>query len=477
MAKASTTSTDTTRAIIYARVSSDRAGGRSVEEQIAECRAVCDRNGWTVADVLDDNDRSASRYATKTRPKYAELLDRLRPGDDMLRPGDVVVMWEASRATRDQAQYVELRSLLAERGVLWSYSGKVYDLDDGGDRFSTGLDILMQEKSAEETRDRSRRAQRANLAAGRPHGRPPYGYKIVRDPETGKPVSREPDPARAKLITEAARRVLDGHSLGSVVRWIETKDPLGWDAAKLRRLLLNPALAGYRTHKGAIHGPGTWKPILTPEQHDDLIALFAARQTGPRGMPVKHLLTGIAQCDECGAGMVRRKSGKRAGGEDGIVYACPSQHVGRNMDDVNAAVSDVIESMLTNTVALAAMATPRPEPDSTATARLAELRERLAAIEEQLIDGTMTASTGARVTTRLGEQIAELETAIKPVYTDPVVAEVATAPDPVALFHALPVAQRREFIRATITITVERIGKGRWHDRRAGIRVDPRRNP
>jgi DNA invertase Pin-like site-specific DNA recombinase len=111
MPKPATTSTDTARAIIYARVSSDKAGGRSVEEQVAECRAVCERNGWPVAEVLHDNDRSASRYATKTRPDYAKLLDRLRPGDDMLRPGDVVVMWEASRATRDQAQYVELRSL------------------------------------------------------------------------------------------------------------------------------------------------------------------------------------------------------------------------------------------------------------------------------------------------------------------------------------------------------------------------------
>ncbi len=464
-------STDTTRAIIYARVSSDRAAGRSVEEQVTECRAFCSRHGWPVAEVLTDNDLSASRFATKNRPEYTRLRD-------LLRPGDVLVMWEASRAQRDLKRYVELRDLCAERGVRWSYSGKVYDLGDGDDRFSTGLDALLAEKESEQTRLRILRSHRANLAAGKPHGRVPYGYKIVRDPDTGKPVSREPDPARAPLVAEAARRVLDGHSFGSVVRWIETKDPIGWDSAKLRRLLLNPTLAGYRTHGGAIHGKGTWQAIITPEQSDDLIALFAARQTGPRGMPVKYLLTGIAKCDECGAGLVRRKSGKRAGGEVGIVYACgASRHVGRNMDDVDAAVLEVIEAILTNPDALAAMAAPRPELDSTATVRLAELRDRLVAVEEQIIDGTMSPATGARVATRLEQQIAELEAATAPVFTDPVVAEVASAPDPVAMFRSLPLPQQREFIRATVTVTIERIGKGRWHDRRAGIRVEPRQTP
>ena len=53
------------RAVIYARVSSDpNERGRSVSEQEAECRAVCEREGWHVVAVYSDNDRSASRYAT-----------------------------------------------------------------------------------------------------------------------------------------------------------------------------------------------------------------------------------------------------------------------------------------------------------------------------------------------------------------------------------------------------------------------------
>ena len=89
-----------------------------------------------MADVLTDNDRSASRFATKDRPQYARL-------GKVLRPGDVLVVWGPSRAGRSLEHYVDLRRLCTERGVLLSYSGKLFDLDDGDDRFATGLDALI----------------------------------------------------------------------------------------------------------------------------------------------------------------------------------------------------------------------------------------------------------------------------------------------------------------------------------------------
>jgi DNA invertase Pin-like site-specific DNA recombinase len=82
------------RAIIYTRVSADQTGqGRSVASQEAECRAMCDRNGWEVAEVLCDNDIGASRWSGKKRPEYRRLTE-------VLRQGDVLVTWEASGLQR-----------------------------------------------------------------------------------------------------------------------------------------------------------------------------------------------------------------------------------------------------------------------------------------------------------------------------------------------------------------------------------------
>jgi len=447
-----------------------------VVEQEQECRAECERRGWPVADVLSDNDRSATRFATKDRPEYEKLRTTLQPGD-------VLVVWEASRAGRSLDHYVDLRRLCTERDVLLSYSGRLFDMDDGDDRFATGLDALIAEREAEDIRKRIVRSHRANLAAGKPHGRVPYGYKIVRDPETGKATGRVPDPARAPLVAEAARRVLDGHSLESTVRWIATKDPdPRWNGAKLRRILLNATNAGFRTQSAKVNGKrgpqtivkeGTWTPILTPEQHDDLTALFTARKTGPRGPEPLYLLTGIAACAVCGDKIWRGKAGRKKDGSSYEVYKCRKGCVGRSFGQLNEVILAVVEGILTTPEALSALAEPAAEPDSTAQAELAELRHQLQAVEDKLADLSMPADVGARVATRLAERIAEMEKATAPTFIEPIVRQMATAPDPLVMWRDLPLVQKREFIRAVMTIKVERV-TSRWHAPEDGILIESR---
>lgn len=454
-----TAATTPTRAIIYTRVSSDKARGRSVAEQERECRASCDREGWPVAEVLTDNDLSASRYARKDRPGFTRLCE-------IVGPGDIIVVWESSRLSRDMKVLIELRDLCMERGVALSYSGQVVDVADP--KFI--IDGMMSEQEAWKARDRVQRAHRANLAAGKPHGKLAYGYRIVRDPATGKSVGREPDPARAPLVREAARRVLDGQPLAAVARWLAERDPsVGWHPDRVRRVLTNPTMAGHRTHKGKITGPGTWEPILTDDELNDITALFTARKTGPRGLPVKHLLSGIAVCGVCEDRLWRNKG--TAGRNN---YICRAGHVCRDLDRVDGAVIEVIEGILSSPEARSAL-TAAPDADPGAAARLAELRERLTAVEDQITDGTMPAATGARVAARLTEQIAAAEAAAVSPHADPTVRKIATAPDAVKAWRTLPLTEKREFIRAVLTVTVHPIGRGRWADKRTGIVVDPRR--
>jgi len=150
--------------VIYARVSQDDSGrARSVGEQLAECRAVCAREGWSVDAVFEDNDRSASRYATKARPAFAELEAAI--GE---RRFDVLVTWEASRLQRDLAVYVRLRDACRRAGVSWCYSGQLIDLANPDDSFRATLDAALAERESDITRSRVLRALRANAVAGRP---------------------------------------------------------------------------------------------------------------------------------------------------------------------------------------------------------------------------------------------------------------------------------------------------------------------
>lgn len=459
------------RAFLYQRASSDPTGkARSVEDQERENRAVCAQYGWAVAEVLTDNDRSATRYATRDRPEYRRLRE-------ILRAGDVLVTWEASRAQRDLEAYVDLRNLCAERGVMWCYSGKLYDLTRSDDRFVTGLDALLAEKEAEQIRERIMRGHRANLDAGRPHGHVPFGYRIVRDPMTGRPEARVPDESQAPIVKDAARRVLAGESLRSLVIDLNMRAPEKvWRPSTLRRMLINPTYAGYRTHKGQIVREGTWEPLLTHDEHDRLVALFAANQTSPRGSAPKYLLTGIAICDVCKEPLQMRQQGsvpaakKRPDGKLWF-YGCERGHVGRDRRKVDDAVERVIVALLSNPAELAKLAEPIEPTPADDDDNVAELRDRLTAAADAYDAGRLSIDMLAKVEARLLPRIEAAEKRQTARYSSPVVARVAAAPDPHALWKDLPLNDKRAFLRATVNVVVYRV-RSRWE---LGVEVYPRR--
>ena len=130
-------------AVIYNRVWGLAAPEerRSTRDQERENRAWCKANGHNVIKVFTDEGISTSRLRKKTRDAWAELKDYLKPGH-------LLVCWEASRHSRDLAEFVTLRELCEQRGVKLAYKGRVYDIADGDDRFMSGLDSLISERES-----------------------------------------------------------------------------------------------------------------------------------------------------------------------------------------------------------------------------------------------------------------------------------------------------------------------------------------
>ncbi|MGO1833855.1 MAG: recombinase family protein, partial [Actinomycetaceae bacterium] len=64
------------RALIYTRASMDRHYlMRSTTDQETDCRAWCEQEKWTVAKVITDANRSASRWRTREREGFEEALE------------------------------------------------------------------------------------------------------------------------------------------------------------------------------------------------------------------------------------------------------------------------------------------------------------------------------------------------------------------------------------------------------------------
>ena len=100
--------TSVLRAVSYARNSVHVT--QSMRGQLDTNRAACERYGWSMVAELSDGS-SASRYATKTRDNWAELL-RLLP------EVDVVVFTEASRGDRTLGTWVAFLDRCRDAGTL-----------------------------------------------------------------------------------------------------------------------------------------------------------------------------------------------------------------------------------------------------------------------------------------------------------------------------------------------------------------------
>lgn len=437
--------------MIYTRVSADRTGvARSVAEQESECRAVCERNGWPVAEVLTDNDRGASRWSKGHRPGYDKLAS-------ILEPGDVLVTWEASRAQRDLSAYNALRQLCTEKDVLWCYSGRVFDLSRSDDRFMTLLDIGLAEKEVDQTRERVMRTLNANLAAGKPHGVRAFGYTIVRDPNTGRSVGRDLHPTEAPVVREVVDRFLGGESLRSIAmdlneRGVKTTHGRKWRGPNLGVAIAKPTYAGLRAYKGQVTGKGTWPAIITEDEHLRIKAILAdpARRVTTRGSKPRYLISGIATCGVCGTRAYRIKHHGRD------VYSCRRGCVTHRIEETDTQVLGYLFKLLSNPHVRERTA----EHDDTATlearGKIEAIRARMEEFAEAAADGDITPKAYATMEKKWLAEIAELEEVANRSLPHPAMGSLL-GPNPQQIWERLDLETKRGIIRSVMTVQLNSV--------------------
>lgn len=446
------------RAVIYTRVSQDRSQElRSVEKQEDECRDYCRSQGWDVVRVFSDNDRGASRHSKKERPEYLALRAFLETGG-----ADALVMWEGSRAQRDIAAYASLRDICASRGVLYSYKGRTYDLTRTDDRFSTGLDALLDERESDVIKDRVSKDMARNASAGRPHGKLAYGYAREYN-DRGSFLREVVKEEEAAVIRECARRVVAGDSLYAIANDLNARGvpaPRGgkWIGTQIKRTLTGPRYVGQRVHQGVVVGPALWPAILDEATYLDCRAiLLDPRRASVRDLSLKYLLSGSARCGVCGGKMrVIKNRGYHA-------YACheafcTAVRTERLEEYVVLLVlerlgrPDFLEVVAAREAALAAGG-----PEAVDEARA--LQDRLDGFYASAAEGAISPAGLASVETRLLAQIAEARERQTAARVPAVLRQVAGA-DIAGRWEALPVATRRKVIDTLMIVKVNKTVRG-----------------
>jgi DNA invertase Pin-like site-specific DNA recombinase len=465
----------------YLRVSLDTSGqARSLEEQHNENLEAAEARGVILGQPYKDESISASRYSTKTRDGFGKLLADLEHG----RLGaDELWLWESSRGSRKVGEWVTLIELCEQQRVKIHVTthNRTYDPSNGRDRRSLLEDAVDSEYESGKISQRLKRAAAANAAAGKPHGRAPYGYRRRYDERTRKMIAQEPDPIEAPVIRELFDRVKSGHSLRSIsvdweARGIRTRTDKIFTPQHLRVLATTAAYAGLRVHdtngRGGSHSPqpgapgvqvvkGTWEPLVSEATYHAVQRLLNdPKRTTTRPGRAKHLLSNIAVCDKCGGPIFatfRHQSPN---------YQCRKGCIKIQKDDIEAYATKVILAYLSRPDVHDALRRAEADSDALQAVRgeLAAARVRLAELADAAAVGEISIATAARAEPQILTSIAELERREAELVTPSALHGFITpGTDAARRWAAAPISARREVVR--LLLSPDMIGE---------LRVTPR---
>ncbi|SNQ46343.1 Site-specific recombinase, DNA invertase Pin [Frankia canadensis] len=363
------------------RISDDREGREAgVTRQAEDCLSLINRHeDWElIAPVFVDNDLSATKESV-VRPGFEEIMSMVMGG-----LVDVVVSWTANRFFRSRKDRIRVIELFRETNTrLIAVNGPSYDFTTADGRMMADLIGAIDTAEVERIAERTTRAAKQRAENGEDHGgHRSFGW----NPEN----RNELMPEHAKMLNDAADKVLAGKSVNSIAVELSRISGREWNIVTLGRLLKNPAIAGLRVYQGKIIGPAKWPAIISVEKWEQVCAKLndASRRT-TTGNQVKRLLPGFLFCSSCGHRMVSAASAK--------MYNCPprsQRRFGWKSCDMKAsirqsAIDEAIIDLIPQRLEQLHLTAPSSVDPSGIETELAGLEKRAESISDDYAAGKM----------------------------------------------------------------------------------------
>ncbi len=470
---------DLVSALTYERASQDKKEqGKSVTDQRKLNLGEIDRHSWRHGKSFWDNDRSASRHATKDRPQFEKLMDRIRKGTD-----DVLVVWEISRRERDLAVYVQIRDLCFEVGLyFWLVGGQLFDLRDRNDRMFLGFQAVQAEFQSDYIRDNVKRGIDGAAAAGRPHGRGTYGYERVYHSRTKAFLEQRPDEephtaigkdgteetyTRAGIVREIYKKIAQGVPLIRIEedfndRGIPASQGGVWRRGIIRKIALNPAYIGKRVLRGEVVGDGQWDGLVSEELYWAVRNMLEnPDRTTWKPARARYLLSYMVKCGKCGGPLSVNNVDRH--GWEGQVYSCLLRRCAAvKMEYLDEFVARLVVAWLSRPDTAKQLHKKFDDQGvAEARAEAERLRHDLEDWRSLAEQGEVTAVSFARAEAGLIKKIAEAEQAAQEAGIPPVLRGMI-GPHAEAEWLALgdDVARKREVIKEVLELRLMPVGKG-----------------
>ena len=324
------------RVATYYRVSTGRqfSNEASIPSQRKITAGFCDQNGCAIVEEFVE----AKTATDDRRPVLQAMIDRACAPDH---PYDAIVFYAFNRFFRNVAEMELTIRKLRKHGVevisVTQPTG-----DDPSQILVRQIIGAFDEHTSREISKNTTRAMRESARQGFWNGAtPPLGYKIVEAERRGQKVKKklDIDPVEAETVRLLYKLYLDGDGttgpLGvkEATKWLNshgyrTRRGATFGVGPVHKILTNACYAtgqwpyGVRSSRdGRHHDPSSVVHITIPvliekndfERVQAKLARNNPKTTPPRVVNGPSLLTGIAVCASCGAGMTRTGTTNRQG--------------------------------------------------------------------------------------------------------------------------------------------------------------------
>ena len=299
-------------AVIYARYSSYGQQEQSIEGQIRDCRAYCEREGMKV--VGEYIDRAISGR-TDERPDFQRMI-----ADASKKQFDYVVVWKLDRFARNRYDSATYKAKLKKNGVkVLSAMEPISDSPES--IIMEGLLESMAEYYSANLSENVKRGQRESMLKHNwTGGTVPYGYRV-------QDKKLQPREDTAPIVKEIFERYASGVSKVEICedlnrRGLRTYAGCPFTKASLETMLKNKKYIGVFSY-GEMSYEDEEIRLISDELFYKVQKKLAATKRAPAAAKAKvnYLLRGKAFCGHCGANLVG-ESGRSKTGDVHYYYAC-----------------------------------------------------------------------------------------------------------------------------------------------------------